>query len=136
MSRHDIVTLASIVEKEARLAEERPVISAVYHNRLRRQMPLQADPTVQYARGAHRERVLYRDLEVESPYNTYRNPGLPPGPIASPGKASLEAALFPAQVSYLFFVAHPDGHHEFRDTFREHVEARQDIRRQARRRGQ
>ncbi len=133
MSRHDIVTLASIIEKEARLAEERPVIAAVYHNRLRAQMPLQADPTVQYARGEHTERVLYRDLEIDSPYNTYKHRGLPPGPIASPGKASLEAALHPAQVSYMYFVAHPDGHHEFRDTFREHVEARQDIRRQGRR---
>jgi UPF0755 protein len=128
MSRHDIVTLASIVEKEARLAEERPVISAVYHNRLRDGMMLQADPTVQYARGAHTSRVLYKDLEVQSPYNTYRVKGLPPGPIASPGRASIEAALFPAKVPYKFFVAHPDGHHEFRETFREHTEARREIR--------
>ena len=130
MSRHDIVTLASIIEKEARLAEERPVISAVYHNRLRDQMPLQADPTVQYARGQHTARVLYRDLEIDSPYNTYRHRGLPPGPIASPGRASIEAALFPANVPYKFFVAHPDGHHEFRVTFEEHVAARQDMRRE------
>jgi UPF0755 protein len=129
MSRHDIVTLASIVEKEARLSEERPVIAAVYHNRLRDRMPLQADPTVQYSRGRHTTRVLYSDLEVESPYNTYKRTGLPPGPIASPGRASLEAALFPANVPYKFFVAHPDGHHEFRVTFRQHVEARQEIRR-------
>ncbi|HJU88264.1 MAG TPA: endolytic transglycosylase MltG [Gemmatimonadaceae bacterium] len=135
MSRHDIVTLASIIEKEARLAEERPVISAVYHNRLRAQMPLQADPTVQYARGQHSERVLYRDLDIDSPYNTYKNRGLPPGPIASPGKSSIEAALRPAQVDYMFFVAHPDGHHEFRETFKEHVEARQDVRRERRRNG-
>ena len=134
MNRHDIVTLASIIEKEARLDEERPVISAVYHNRLRDGMPLQADPTVQYARGQHTNRVLYRDLEIESPYNTYRNTGLPPGPIAAPGKASIHAALFPAQVPYKFFVAHPDGHHEFRVTFREHTEARAEIRRQQRRR--
>ncbi len=127
MSRHAIVTLASIIEKEARLPEERPVISAVYHNRLRVGMPLQADPTVQYALGEHRERVLYRDLEVDSPYNTYRHPGLPPGPIASPGRASLEAALYPAAVPYLFFVAHPDGHHEFRTTFKEHAEAKAEV---------
>jgi UPF0755 protein len=133
MSRHDIVTLASIIEKEARLPEERPVISAVYHNRLRDQMPLQADPTVQYARGQHTARVLYRDLEIDSPYNTYRHRGLPPGPIASPGRASIEAALFPARVPYKFFVAHPDGHHEFRVTFEEHVEARQDVRREQQR---
>lgn len=129
MTRHDIVTLASIVEKEAVLPEERPVIAAVYLNRLRLQMPLQADPTVQYALGLHRDRVLYRDLEVDSPYNTYKHLGLPPGPIASPGRASLEAALYPAQVPYLFFVAHPDGHHEFRRTFKEHTEARAEVRR-------
>jgi UPF0755 protein len=86
-------------------------------------MLLQADPTVIYALGRHTARVLYRDLEVKSPYNTYRNVGLPPGPIASPGLASIEAALFPADVPYLYFVAHPDGHHEFRATLREHNEA-------------
>jgi UPF0755 protein len=130
MSRHDVITLASIVEKEARRAEERPVISAVYHNRLKRRMPLQADPTVQYARGSHTARVLYKDLEVASPYNTYRNAGLPPGPIASPGSPSISAALFPANVPYLFFVAAPDGHHEFRTTFEEHTRARAELRRE------
>jgi len=129
MSRHDVVTLASIVEKEARLPQERPVISAVYHNRLKRGMLLQADPTVQYALGRHVDRVLYRDLEVDSRYNTYKHAGLPPGPIASPGAASIEAALYPANVPYLYFVAHPDGHHEFRETFAEHTEARAQIRR-------
>ena len=130
MSRHDIMTLASIIEKEARLAEERPVISAVYHNRLKIGMLLQADPTVQYALGKHVDRVLYRDLEVDSRYNTYKHVGLPPGPIASPGAASIEAALYPANVPYLYFVAHPDGHHEFRQTFSEHTEARAQIRRE------
>ena len=130
MSRNDIIALASIIEKEARLPEERPVISAVYHNRLRIGMPLQADPTVQYALGEHHERVLYRDLEVDSPYNTYRHTGLPPGPIASPGKASIEAALYPASVPYLYFVADSDGHHEFRTTFKEHREAKERIRRE------
>jgi UPF0755 protein len=123
MTRHQVITLASIIEKEARVASERPVISAVYHNRLKRGMLLQADPTVLYALGRHAARVLYRDLEVKSPYNTYRNVGLPPGPIASPGIASIEAALFPANVPFLYFVAHPDGHHEFRATLREHNEA-------------
>ncbi len=123
MSRHDVVALAAIIEKEARLPEERPVISAVYHNRLKIRMPLQADPTVQYAIGHHVDRVLYKDLEIDSKYNTYRYPGLPPGPIASPGAASLEAAVYPASVPFLFFVAHPDGHHEFRRTFREHTAA-------------
>lgn len=130
MSRNEIITLASIIEKEARLPEERPVISAVYHNRLRIGMPLQADPTVQYALGEHHERILYRDLEIESPYNTYRHTGLPPGPIASPGKASIEAALYPASVPYLYFVADSDGHHEFRTTFKEHREAKERIRRE------
>ena len=122
MTRHQVITLASIIEKEARVATERPTISAVYHNRLRRGMMLQADPTVLYALGRHENRVLYRHLEVKSPYNTYRNVGLPPGPIASPGIASIEAALFPADVPFLYFVAHPDGHHEFTSTMREHNE--------------
>jgi UPF0755 protein len=130
MSRNDVMTIASIVEKEAMLPEERPVIAAVYHNRLKRHMPLQADPTIQYALGEHHERILYKDLEIDSPYNTYRHPGLPPGPIASPGRASIEAALYPAHVPYLFFVAHPDGHHEFRTTFEGHKEARREVRRE------
>jgi UPF0755 protein len=128
MTRHQVVTLASIIEKEAKLPRERAVISAVYHNRLRLRMPLQADPTVQFALGKHRERVLYKDLEVDSRYNTYRTSGLPPGPIASPGASSIEAALFPADVPYLYFVAHPDGHHEFRRTYREHSIAVRQIR--------
>lgn len=131
LTRHEVVTLASIVEKEARVADERPTIAAVYCNRLRQGMLLQADPTVQYALGSHVERVLYAHLETESPYNTYRVAGLPPGPIASPGSASLEAALYPADVPFLFFVARPDGRHEFRRTFAEHVQARQEVRRMA-----
>ena len=125
MTRHEIMTLASIVEKEAIVPSERPVISAVFHNRLRIRMPLQADPTVQYARNQHNERVLLKDLEVKSPYNTYRNAGLPPGPIASPGVESIKAALYPASVKFLYFVAHPDGHHEFRNTYSEHLQAKQ-----------
>lgn len=132
MTRHDIVTLASIVEEEVRRDEERPVVAAVYLNRLKARMPLQADPTVQYALGRRPGRVLFRDLRVKSPYNTYRVLGLPPGPIASPGAASIRAALFPANVPYRFFVAHPDGHHEFRRTYREHLEAIQMVRRAAR----
>lgn len=124
MNRNDIITLASIIEKEARLPEERPVISAVYHNRLKKQMLLQADPTVQYALPAHTQRVLYRDLEVKSPYNTYLHAGLPPGPIASPGGPSIRAALFSAKVEYLYFVAFSDGHHVFRTTLAEHEQAK------------
>jgi UPF0755 protein len=123
MTRHDLVTLAAIIETEARKAEERPVISAVYHNRLKRGMRLQADPTVQYALGRHVDRVLFKDLEIDSRYNTYKYAGLPPGPIASPGAPSMAAAANPASVPFLYFVAHPDGHHEFRTTFKEHTEA-------------
>ena len=123
MSRNDIMALAAIVEKEARLPEERPVIAAVYSNRLKAGMRLQADPTVQYAIGHHVARVFYKDLEIDSPYNTYKYSGLPPGPIASPGKPAIVAALNPANVPYLYFVAHPDGHHEFTKDFAAHAAA-------------
>jgi UPF0755 protein len=119
-TRHAAVTLASIVEKEARKDAERPLIASVYLNRLRGGMRLQADPTVLYALGVVAKRVMYADLEVQSPYNTYRVAGLPPGPIASPGTASLAAAMNPATSDAMFFVAFPDGHHEFRKTFKEH----------------
>ncbi len=123
MSRNDAMALASIVEKEAKRPEERPVIAAVYLNRLKAGMLLQADPTVQYAIGHHVARVLYRDLTIDSRYNTYRYKGLPPGPIASPGKPSMVAAVYPASVPYLFFVAYPDGHHEFTTSFSAHATA-------------
>ena len=129
MSRNDVMALAAIVEKEAKLPQERPVIAAVYANRLKHGMLLQADPTVQYALGKHVARVYYKDLEVASPYNTYKNKGLPPGPVASPGKPSIEAALYPANVPYEFFVAFPDGHHEFRRDLAGHEQARIDARR-------
>src|SRR5256885_222086 len=128
INRNDLVTMASIVEKEARVPEERPVIAAVYYNRLRRGMLLQADPTVQYALGHHVGRVLYKDLAIKSPYNTYVNKGLPPGPIASPGVPSLVAAANPANVQYLYFVATPDGHHEFRMTLEQHTNAVRQVR--------
>ncbi len=128
INRNDLVTMASIVEREARVPEERPVIAAVYYNRLRRGMLLQADPTIQYALGHHVGRVLYKDLEVNSPYNTYTHKGLPPGPIASPGAASLAAAAHPANVPYLYFVASRDGHHEFRMTLEEHASAIRQVR--------
>ncbi|HEY3113353.1 MAG TPA: endolytic transglycosylase MltG [Gemmatimonadaceae bacterium] len=128
INRNDLVTMASIVEKEARVPEERPVIAAVYYNRLRRGMLLQADPTIQYALGHHVGRVLYKDLAVESPYNTYTHKGLPPGPVASPGAASLAAAANPANVPYLYFVATSDGHHEFRMTLEQHTNAVRQVR--------
>jgi UPF0755 protein len=124
MNRHEVITLASIVEREAKRPDERPVIAGVYRNRLRTGMRLEADPTVQYARGIHTNRVLFKDLDVDSPYNTYKNAGLPPGPIASPGAASLRAALYPADVPYKFFVAYPDGHHVFTEDFARHTAAR------------
>ena len=120
ISRNDVMSLAAIVEKEARKPEERPVIAAVYLNRLKIGMRLQADPTVQYALGQHVTRVLYKHLTTDSPYNTYRYAGLPPGPIASPGRPSIVASLYPANVPYRFFVAYPDGHHEFTTNFAQH----------------
>src|ERR1051325_5454392 len=108
LSRHDLITLASIVEREAKKKEERPVIAAVYWNRLRKNILLQADPTVQYALPQYQSRLLNKHLTVKSRYNTYKYPGLPPGPIASPGSASIEATLYPANVPFLYFVAYPD----------------------------
>lgn len=110
MTVHQVMTLASIVEKEAQVAKERPIISGVYANRLEIGMKLDADPTVRYALGKPpKEVLLYKDLDVESPYNTYRNPGLPPGPIAAPGKASIQAALWPEKHDFWYFVARADG---------------------------
>lgn len=129
LTLHQIVTLASLIEREARVPEERALISSVLRNRLRKNMRLECDATVLYALGEHKNRVLYRDLEVNSPYNTYRNAGLPPGPIANPGLASIEAALHPAQSDYLFYVARADGSHIFSRTFEEHQRARQTVRR-------
>ena len=122
-SLREVVTLASIVEREARLDEERGVIAGVYAHRLRRRMPLQADPTVIYAlvlAGTYDGNLRRDDLRFDSPYNTYVYPGLPPGPIASPGLASLEAAASPADVPYLYFVSRNDGSHVFAETLREH----------------
>ncbi len=132
MSLRDVVTLASIVEGEARVDEERPVIAGVYHNRLRIGMALQADPTVQYAiqlaTGERKKRLFEKDYRTESPYNTYLHPGLPPGPVNSPGMASIEATLYPADVPYLYFVARPDGRHVFSASYREHLRAIREIR--------
>jgi len=123
MTRHELVTLASIVEAEVRYDPDRPYVSAVYHNRLNRGMKLEADPTVIYARGRRLKRVWDRDLRVASPYNTYLHAGLPPGPIAEPGQASLVAALYPADVPFLFFVAQPNGKHIFSVTLAQHEAA-------------
>ena len=119
----EVVTLASIVEKEAMKPEERPLIAGVFWNRLQRGMPLQADPTVRYAVKKFKRRLRRQDLRVKSPYNTYLYPGLPPGPICSPGKESIKAVLYPAQTDFLYFVAKGDGSHYFSKTLREHLNA-------------
>lgn len=119
-SFHEILTIASMIEREAKVPEDRALISSVIRNRLRRDMKLEIDATVLYALGMHKSRVLYRDLEIDSDYNTYRRKGLPPGPIANPGVASIEAVLRPANTDYLYYVARPDGSHIFTRTIREH----------------
>jgi UPF0755 protein len=125
MTQLQLVTFASIVEGEARADDERETIAGVYHNRLRIGMALQADPTVQYAiflaTGRRKNRLFERDYQIKSPYNTYLHPGLPPGPVNSPSRRSLEASLHPAQVPYLYFVAGPDGRHVFAKSYAEHL---------------
>ena len=125
----DILIMASIVEEEAQKAEERPLIAGVFYNRLKQGYPLQSCATVQYALGTHKKRLLYKDLQVDSPYNTYKHYGLPPGPITNPGLSSLLAAANPAQVQFLYFVAKPDGSHVFSKTYAEHLQAQRDIER-------
>ena len=123
LSRHEVVTLASLVEKEAGVEAERPLVSAVFHNRLKQNIPLQSDPTVIYGLEGFTGKLRRRDLQNPSPYNTYLIRGLPPGPICNPGLSSLRAALFPAHVSYLYFVSKNDGTHFFSETIREHNRA-------------
>ena len=123
MTRHEIVTLASIIESEVRYRPDRPYVSAVYHNRLKRRMALQADPTINYAYGRRLRRVWERNLQIRSPYNTYFHPGLPPGPISQPSDSSLYAALNPAPVGFIYFVAQPDGKHVFSETYADHLAA-------------
>jgi len=120
----EVLTLASIIEKEASRAEERPIVSSVYHNRLRVGIKLDACPTVRYVINKPPEKpLLFKDLEVISPYNTYNNAGLPPGPICSPGLAAIQAALYPAESDYYYFVAKNDGSHYFSRTLEEHNRA-------------
>lgn len=133
LSRLDVVTLASIVEGEAAVDEDRPLVAAVYRNRMRIGMPLQADPTVQYAiqlaTGQRKPRLYEKDYSFESPYNTYLYRGLPPGPVGAPGRKSIEATLFPAPVPFLYFVAGHDRRHVFSRTYQEHLRAIARIRR-------
>lgn len=123
LTENEVLTLASIIEKEAIINSERPLISAVYHNRLKKRMPLQADPTAIYGIKSSKERITMSDLKRKTPYNTYVIKGLPPGPIASPGIKSIEAALYPADERYLYFVSNNDGTHQFSVTSEEHITA-------------
>lgn len=122
MSVHKLLTFASLLEEEATAKTDRETIASVFYNRLEINMPLQTDPTVLYALGSHKEQVLYKDLEVKNPYNTYINPGLPPGPISNAGIASIEAALNPTDTDYLYFLADKKGVNHFARTFDEHKE--------------
>jgi UPF0755 protein len=126
MSIRDTVIFASLIEKETSLLEEKRLVSAVFHNRLKRGMKLDCDPTIIYElkkKGKFNRRLRTKDLKLNSPYNTYLYPGLPPGPISNPGKTSLEAALNPAEKDYLYFVSKNNGSHHFSRTIREHINA-------------
>jgi UPF0755 protein len=124
LSVHEVVTLASIIEGEAMLDNERSTISSVYHNRLKINMKLQADPTIQYIIKGPPKTLSTRDLRIKSPYNTYQNYGLPPGPINNPGIQSIKAALYPLETNYLFFVAQGDGSHSFTTNEKDHEAAK------------
>jgi len=124
LSVHEVVTLASIIEGEAMLDNERSTISSVYHNRLKINMKLQADPTIQYIIKGPPKTLSTRDLRIKSPYNTYQNYGLPPGPINNPGIQSIKAALYPLETNYLFFVAQGDGSHAFTTNEKDHEAAK------------
>ena len=122
----EVITLASLIEEETGLAEERPLVSSVFHNRLKRNLKLACDPTVIYAVSLAKEfdGIIHRsDLEFDSPYNTYLYPGLPPGPISNPGMAAIEAALYPAEGDFLYFVSKNDGGHVFSSSYRDHRRA-------------
>ena len=126
MTKKDIITLASIVEKEAVSANERPVIAGIFYNRLAKKMRLESCSTVLYAMGINKERLTFDDLKFNSPYNTYKHAGLPPGPICNPGKETIMSVLFPKKTSYLYFVSKGDGTHLFATTLNEHVSQKND----------
>jgi len=123
LNAHQLLTLASIIEREGVERSELPLISAVFWNRLKRDMPLQADPTVQYAVGKGRQALTRADLQVDHPFNTYRRAGLPPGPIANPGLPAIQAAANPARATYLYFVALDDRRHQFSESLAAHNDA-------------
>jgi UPF0755 protein len=121
LSIYDLVTIASLVEKEAKFDEDRPIIAQVFFSRLRIGMPLQSDTTIQYLLDKPKVNVTMQDIKMESPYNTYQNEGLPPGPIANPGSASIKAVLHPADTDYLYFVADSEGHNHYSKTYEGHL---------------
>ncbi len=123
MTTDQVITLASIIEREAKLDSERKLVSSVFHNRIKKKMMLQSCATVQFVLKERKEVLTYKDLEINSPYNTYKFTGLPPGPIASPGLKSIEAALYPEATDYLYFFAREDGSHVFSRTYQEHLNA-------------
>lgn len=131
LTDREALILASIVEREAKLSQERPIIARVFLNRLERGIMLGSCATVQYVLPVQKQRLLDKDLEIESPYNTYRNAGLPPGPICNPGLASIEAVLDPEPVDYLYFVSAGDGSHVFTRTYTEHLQAKARVEREA-----
>lgn len=128
LSIYELVTFASLVEKEARFAEDRPIIAQVFYKRLNINMPLQTDTTLQYLLDDAKEDLTIADTKMDSPYNTYQNYGLPPGPIASPGMASIEATLEPADTDYLYFVADRDGHNHYSYSYDEHLDLVEQVR--------
>ena len=128
ISRYQAIIVASLVEEEAKFDDERPIIASVIYNRLRQGMKLQIDATVQYALGTHKTELSYEDLQVDSPYNTYRVAGLPPAPIASPGMSSIEAALDPADTDYLYYlVTDPKGRHSFTADYQEFLRLKEQV---------
>lgn len=128
LNLNQIITLASIIEREGKLDNERPLMSAVFYNRIQKGMPLQSCATVQYILGERKAALSTEDTRIDSPFNTYINKGLPPGPIASPGKVSIESAIDPADVDYLFFVlTGEDGSHTFTKTYEEHIKAKEGV---------
>ena len=121
MTTEQVVNLASIVEKEAILDKDRPIIASVFYNRLEIGMPLQSDATIQYIFKERKKIVTYKDLEIDSPYNSYKNKGLPPTPISSPGIESIKATLYPKKTDYLYFVAKMDGGNNYSKNYEDHL---------------
>ena len=127
ISIRDLVNMAALVEMEAVFKEEQPRIAGVFLRRLEIYMPIQSDTTIQYILGTQKEEITIADTRIQNPYNTYQNPGLPPGPISSPGMSAIKAVLNPEKTEYLYFVAEKDGHHRFTKTYAEHLKAIEDI---------